>query len=71
MFYKVYRKSELTGNINVMELPISDEDIKIRKCKTDADLRCEFQFLNFSERQFLLHGITLNEMIKCQSLTKS
>jgi len=69
MFYKVFRKSQLTGNINVMELPISDEDIKIRKCKTDADLRCEFQFLNFSERQFLLSGITLDEMIKCQPLT--
>jgi len=69
MFYKVYRKSQLTGNINVMELPISDEDIKLRKCKTDSDLRCEFQFLNFSERQFLLSGITLDEMIKCQRLT--
>lgn len=63
MLNTIYRKSNLTGHINSMELPISDEDIKIRKCKTDADLKCEFQFLNFSERMFLLTGITMKEQL--------
>ncbi len=63
MLHKIYRKSKLTGNINSMELPLSNFQIDMRQCKTDDDLRNEFQFLNFSERQFLLTGITLKEQI--------
>ena len=59
MINKIYRKSQLTGNTNSMELALSEHDIKIRNCKTDDALRNEFQFLSFVERKFLLTGITL------------
>jgi len=62
-FNMISRKSDLTGNINSMELPLSNFQIDMRQCKTDDDLRNEFQFLNFSERQFLLTGITLKEQL--------
>ena len=61
MLHKIYRKSKLTGNINSMVLPLSNFQIDMTNCKTDDDLRSEFQFLNYSERQFLLTGITLKE----------
>jgi hypothetical protein len=61
MLHKIYRKSKLTGNINSMELPLSNFQIDMTNCKTDDALRNEFQFLNYSERQFLLTGITLQE----------
>ena len=70
MLHKIYRKSKLTGNINSMELPLSNFQIDMRQCKTDDDLRSEFQFLNFSERQFLLTGITLDEDINNRKLNK-
>ena len=60
-FNMISRKSDLTGNINSMELPLSNFQIDMTNCKTDDDLRSEFQFLNYSERQFLLTGITLKE----------
>jgi len=64
MINKIHRKSQLTGNTNSMELALSEHDIKIRNCKTDDDLRNEFQFLSFVERKFLLTGITLEEDIE-------
>ena len=64
MINKIYRKSQLTGNTNSMELALSEHDIKIRNCKTDDALRNEFQFLSFVERKFLLTGITLEEDIE-------
>ena len=64
MLHKIYRKSKLTGNINSMELPLSNFQIDMTNCKTDDDLRSEFQFLNYSERQFLLTGITMEEQKK-------
>ena len=64
MLNKIYRKSDLTGNINSMELPLSNFQIDMSNCKTDDDLRNEFQFLNFVERKFLLTGITLEEDIE-------
>ena len=70
MLHKIYRKSKLTGNINNMELPLSNFQIDISQCKTDDDLRSEFQFLNFSERQFLLTGITLEEDVYNRKLNK-
>lgn len=70
MLHKIYRKSKLTGNINSMELPLSNFQIDMRQCKTDDDLRSEFQFLNFSERQFLLTGITLDEDAHNRKLNK-
>ena len=70
MLHKIYRKSKLTGNINSMELPLSNFQIDMRQCKTDDDLRNEFQFLNFSERQFLLTGITLDEDAHNRKLNK-
>jgi len=70
MLHKIYRKSKLTGNINSMELPLSNFQIDIRQCKTDNHLRSEFQFLNFSERQFLLTGITLEEDVYNRKLNK-
>jgi len=70
MLHKIYRKSKLTGNINSMELPLSNFQIDMRQWKTDDDLRNEFQFLNFSERQFLLTGITLDEDIHNRKLNK-
>ena len=70
MLHKIYRKSKLTGNINSMELPLSNFQIDMRQCKTDDDLRSEFQFLNFSERQFLLTGITLDEDVHNRKLNK-
>lgn len=59
----IYRKSNLTGNINSMELPLSFVDINRINDNPNIDLESEFQFLNFSERQFLLTGITLKEQI--------
>ena len=64
MINNIYRKSQLTGNTNSMELALSEFDIKIRNCKTDNDLKNEFQFLSFVERRFLLTGITLEEDIE-------
>jgi hypothetical protein len=60
-FNMISRKSDLTGNINTMELPLSFVDINRINNNSNIDLRSEFQFLNFSERQFLLTGITLDE----------
>ena len=64
MLHKIYRKSQLTGNINSMELPLSNFQIDMTNCKTDDELKNEFQFLNFSERQFLLTGITIKEQME-------
>jgi hypothetical protein len=52
MLHKIYRKSKLTGNINSMELPLSNFQIDMRQCKTDDDLRNEFQFLNLVKDNF-------------------
>ena len=60
-FNMISRKSDLTGNINTMELPLSFVDIDRINDNSNIDLRSEFQFLNFHERQFLLTGITLDE----------
>lgn len=59
----ISRKSDLTGNINSMELPLSFVDINRINDNPNVDLEREFQFLNFSERQFLLTGITLKEQL--------
>ena len=70
MLHKIYRKSKLTGNINSMELPLSFVDIDRINDNSNIDLRSEFQFLNFSERQFLLTGITLDEDINNRKLNR-
>ena len=59
----IYRKSNLTGNINSMELPLSFVDINRINDNPNIDLESEFQFLNFSERQFLLTGSTIKEQL--------
>jgi len=66
----IYRKSNLTGNINSMELPLSFVDIDRINDNSNIDLRSEFQFLNFHERQFLLTGITLDEDKNNRKLNK-
>ena len=66
----ISRKSDLTGNINTMELPLSFVDINRINTNSNIDLRSEFQFLNFSERQFLLTGITLEEDAYNRKLNK-
>jgi len=66
----ISRKSDLTGNINTMELPLSFVDIDRINDNSNIDLRSEFQFLNFHERQFLLTGITLDEDINNRKLNK-
>ena len=69
-FNMISRKSDLTGNINSMELPLSFVDINRINDNPNIDLRSEFQFLNFSERQFLLTGITLDVDIHNRKLNK-
>jgi len=69
-FNMISRKSDLTGNINTMELPLSFVDIDRINDNSNIDLRSEFQFLNFHERQFLLTGITLDEDINNRKLNK-
>jgi len=66
----ISRKSDLTGNINTMELPLSFVDIDRINDNSNIDLRSEFQFLNFHERQFLLTGITLDEDKNNRKLNK-
>ena len=67
-FNMISRKSDLTGNINTMELPLSFVDIDRINDNSNIDLRSEFQFLNFHERQFLLKGVTLDEDVKNRKL---
>ena len=69
-FNMISRKSDLTGNINTMELPLSFVDIDRINDNSNIDLRNEFQFLNFHERQFLLTGITLDEDKNNRKLNK-
>ena len=69
-FNMISRKSDLTANINTMELPLSFVDIDRINDNSNIDLRSEFQFLNFHERQFLLTGITLDEDINNRKLNK-
>ena len=69
-FNMISRKSDLTGNINTMELPLSFVDIDRINDNSNIDLRSEFQFLNFHERQFLLTGITLDEDINNRKLNR-
>mgnify|MGYP000982519599 FL=1 len=69
-FNMISRKSDLTGNINTMELPLSFVDIDRINDNSNIDLRSEFQFLNFHERQFLLTGITLDEDKNNRKLNK-
>mgnify|MGYP000182558891 FL=1 len=69
-FNMISRKSDLTGNINTMELPLSFVDIDRINDNSNIDLRSKFQFLNFHERQFLLTGITLDEDKNNRKLNK-
>jgi len=70
----VSRVSELTGNLNTMDIPVSDEALKLWESYSRPDrplIQDYFPALNDDEREFIMTGITPQEWDDmCNSLDK-